>query len=504
MIGLGIGLKFGSAVTIDQQAQDHFNRVVAGGGTIPAGLVGCDAWFKAVKGVYGVSDITSAISSGIHPHYLGYKAGAGSGATLGSAAQTCYNAIGSTGDLIQTTAASQPLILPHTGTNYVYLPGIDGNGFTTPHSLSNNITQDWEVVIQTNFSNSTSNGCLVSKRAFGNPQYAIFKLTSGSIYISQTIGGVQLDTLCVSNIGTSFNGFIKITRNATTGTILIYTSLDGFSYNLQSTNAGPIGTLDTINTPLKIGAEATTLITGYRGDIYRLTISNSIGGNPVVDFNPASYSRATSGTTWTSTTGEVWTLNTPSTNNALKAAIVDTTYLMGNGTSMGMRAASLNMNQTGVASYTAIRKFVNTVGSQIITELGTSISSAAGKYFGINFTASQEEFGVYANVGLQNSRYSQTSTSLKLATQIIDIANANEANPYLINNSSQTFVAQDSANNNTAAMNATGYNILARNNAASLWANVMLACDIVSKNADSTGTQTAMYSALKLFLVNAI
>jgi hypothetical protein len=53
-------------------------------------------------------------------------------------------------------------------------------------------------------------------------------------------------------------------------------------------------------------------------------------------------------------------------------------------------------------------------------------------------------------------------------------------------------------------MNATGYNLLARNNAASLWANVMFACDIVSKQDDSVPTQTAMFNALKPFLVNAI
>lgn len=505
-IGLGIGLKFGGAVTIDQQAQDHFNRVVAIGGTIPAGLVGCDAWFKAVKGVYGVSDITSAISSGIHPHYLGYKAGAGSGATLGNAAQTCYNAIGATGDVVQTTAASQPLILPHTGTNYVWLPGVAGNYFSANSPLTN-ITGDIRITADVILSNVSSFQCLWGKNdsdpAFRN--YWLLITNTGRLALNFRMGGVDYSNISTASITTATR-FVRATRNASSGEILFYTSLDGINYSqLGSAVIGVSGIVNSGNNLVAIGQNGTNQASAlFLGVINRIEVSNSISGPSTIIFNPANYNRATSQTSWTSSTGEVWTLNTPSTNNALKAAIVDTTYLMGNGTSIGMRAASLNMNQTGVASYTAIRKFVNTVGSQIITELGASISSAAGKYFGINFTASQEEFGVYANVGLNNSRYSSTSTALKLATQIIDINNANEASPYLINNSSQTFVAQDSVSNNTAAMNGTGYNLLARNNAASLWANVMFACDIVSKNADSTGTQTAMYSALKPFLVNCI
>lgn len=331
-LGLGLGLQYGGVVfAYDSQAQAHFNRVIADGGVIPAGLAGCDAWFKAVKAAYGVSDITAAIASGLDPHYLGYKLGAGSGVSLGSAAQTCYNAIGSIGDVVQGSASSQPLILPHTGTNYVWLPGVDGNGFTTPHSTANNITENWEVIVQTKFSNSTALGCLLSKRAFGNSQYAIFKLSSGSIYITQSVGGVQFDGVYASNIGTSFNGFIKITRNAITGTILIYTSLDGISYTLQSTNAGPIGTLDVINTPIKIGAEATTLISPYQGEIYKLTISNSIGGTPVVDFNPASYNAQTSQTQWTSSTGEVWTINTGTAATGYKGVLIDRTIIQGDG-----------------------------------------------------------------------------------------------------------------------------------------------------------------------------
>jgi len=235
----------------------------------------------------------------------------------------------------------------------------------------------------------------------------------------------------------------------------------------------------------------------FNGIIYRATISNSIGGSPVVDFNPTSYNRATSQTSWVSATGETWTLNTASTNNALKAAIVDQTMIMGNGTSYGMRAPNLNINDTAITSYTVFRKFVNTAGLQIMNELSDNINSNQGKNLYINDVANVESTLIKSNVGINASRFTSTSLSLKVATAINNIANANESTPYLINDVSQTFVAQPNSSNNTTAMNATGYNFLARNNAGGLWANVIATGDIVVKGEDDNTKRTAMFNLLK-------
>ncbi len=234
--------------------------------------------------------------------------------------------------------------------------------------------------------------------------------------------------------------------------------------------------------------------------LYSMRIYNgdrSSGGTLVVSCDPSSYNRATSQTSWVSATGETWTLNTASTNNALKAAIVDQTMIMGNGTSYGMRAPSLNINDTAITSYTVFRKFVNTVGGQVVNELGANVTSAVGKALRINTTANQEDTAIYANVGMYNSRFGQTSLSLKVATAVNNVANANESLPYQVNNTSQTFSASDSSNNNTTAMNATGYNFLARNNASSQWANVIATGDIVVKGEDDSTKMTAMYNLLK-------
>ena len=228
MIGIGIGLPFIKASGLDPQAQTHFNRVIADGGTVPAGLAGTNAWFVAVKGVYGVADISTAISSGIDPHYLGYKLGAGSGATLGSAAQTCYNAIGAIGDVVQTTAASQPLILPHTGANYVWLPGVDSNNFTTPNAASNQITGDIDIKFHINYANNGGTQFLVSKTqtVLTNHGYDLAIQSSNTLYYQQSRAGAFNSCQSSVGIGANFTGWVRMTRVSSTGVVTFFTSPD--------------------------------------------------------------------------------------------------------------------------------------------------------------------------------------------------------------------------------------------------------------------------------------
>jgi len=140
---------------------------------------------------------------------------------------------------------------------------------------------------------------------------------------------------------------------------------------------------------------------------------------------------------------------------------------------------------------------VNSAGGQIVNELGASVGTNQGKALQVNVSANSENTYIYANVGLYASTFTSNSVSLKIACAINNIANANESLPYLVNNISQSFASSPSSSNNTTAMNATGYNFLARNNSASAWANVIATGDIVVKGEDDNTKRTAMYNLLK-------
>ena len=331
-LGLGIGIPFRRmGAGIDAQAQAHYDRVIADGGLIPSGLVGVNNFFKTVKGIYGTSDITTAISVGLDAQVLGYKLGAGAGTTAGQAAQKLYSCSGSSGDVEQTVASSQPLLLVHSGANYWFGSAVSGNYCSTPNAAANQITGDIEIIVKANINNDATNQAFVAKY-LSSSQFLFRKNSSNFLQLigSKTAGAEDINATSTATISSGVK-WVKITRQASSGNTYFYTSTDGVTYTqlgaMVSTTAGNfVNGTDAIN----VGIFSTSG-NPYLGAIYRLTISNSIGGAPVVEFNPNQYNAATSQTQWTSTTGEVWTINTGTATGGYKGLIVDKTYIQNDG-----------------------------------------------------------------------------------------------------------------------------------------------------------------------------
>jgi hypothetical protein len=308
-------------------------------------------------------------------------------------------------------------------------------------------------------------------------------------------------------IGT-YTGWVNFSRDSATGDFSFRlssdpanTAIDLINWTVVSSGTSVPGrNLQLSTNTLRVGAELTGSVTrGFSGLINRAIISDTLNSTILVDFNPQNYNRDTSQSTWTSTTGEVWTLNTANTNNALKAAIVDRTMIMGNGTTYGMQASSLNMVADAVSNYTIFRRFTTGGALMMINELSADVNANRGKYLYIPGGAAIEEIGLTGNVGSDVSIFNSSSTALKLVTAIQNVANANENLPYLVNNVSQSLNSKTATANNTAGISATGYNLLARNNAAALWANVIFCGDLVFSGEDDATVQTAMYNAIKTF-----
>jgi hypothetical protein len=320
---------------VDAQAQAHYNRVIADGGVVPAGLNGVNGFFNAVKTIYATSDITTAVSVGLDAHYLGYKLGAGSGATLGQAAQKLYSCAGSSGDVVQTTAASQPLLLSHSANNYLYVPRVDGNNCTTPDTVASRISGDIEIISYIELKGTEADRTIISKGTTADANYILGVGTSNIPYFVNGDLISQNATSALPNV----NIWLRVTRETSNGNIKFWTSTDAkttapLSVNwtqLGSTVSGPTGNRTTTTGVLTVGKYSEYTNNSFNGNIYRVTVANSIGGTPVVDFNPATYNASTSQTQWTSTTGEVWTINTGSATTGYKGALVDRTIVQGDG-----------------------------------------------------------------------------------------------------------------------------------------------------------------------------
>jgi len=312
---------------IDPQAQIAYDSLIAAGFTTPQGLGGINAAFSVVKEIYGTSDITTAISFFGDPS-LAYEAGAGSGTTLGQAIRTLPNIIDPTRatDAVQTTAASQPLLLVHEGANYYFTPNCVTNNCSTPNAAANQITGDYEVVSEVNFINASQgfSGGKYSSTAANSGFYWLY--TFGQLYVGFGSNNYSIITSNQPTVGTRF--YYRIRRVQSTGVITLERGVDGINFPiLMATISGASGAMP-VGTSDFYAISGPNLYSGVSMYIYRMTVSNSIGGAPVVDFNPNQYNPSTSQTQWTSSTGELWTINTGTATTGYKGVLVDRTMTM--------------------------------------------------------------------------------------------------------------------------------------------------------------------------------
>jgi hypothetical protein len=499
MISIGIGIPFGRRGGIDSQAKAHFDRVIADGGLVPSGLSGVNAFFTTVKSIYGTADITTAISVGLDAQVLGYKLGAGSGTTLGQAAQKLYSCSGSSGDVVQTTAASQPLLLVHSGANYFQGVGVANNYVTTPSSAVSNITGDIEMVAKISIYDETGEKVIIAKRAGASASY-VFSSTSKLLRFR--INTTTYDSNASHSFAVNEEYFAKVTRQQSSGDIKFFTSLDGITYTqLGTTISGITVPIDTFSTPLTVGLLGDLNSFAMRGKIFRATISNAIGGAPVIDFNPNQYNAANSQTQWTSSTGEVWSLNVGTATTGYKGQLVTKTIVQSDGIDDRMQAATLNINTPAVSLYSAFRKFNNTAGATI-TELGPNYSTTNGFGLYVNsLGAAAEAFGIFGNVF--NARvYNSNSLLLKLSTAIGDTSIPDPETQYFINNSAQSVFATFSAANNTTGINQTELNVFGRSGGTS-FANLNMNTFIVSITNNNSTLRTSMYDYIRSINNNA-
>ena len=165
-------------------------------------------------------------------------------------------------------------------------------------------------------------------------------------YIQRASDGLANNVLSgIFSLTINTDIYIKVNRIASTGTVNFYQSTDGITYNLISTSTLFTGDNIYNSTALvKIGSEFAVDQSNINAKISRATISNSIGGAPVVDFNPATYNASTSQTQWTSSTGEVWTINTGTATTGYKSALVSRTLVQGDGVDDNLASGTLSIS----------------------------------------------------------------------------------------------------------------------------------------------------------------
>jgi hypothetical protein len=487
-LGLGLGIhKSRLLKSIDPQAQAHFDRVIADGGIVPSGLSGVNAFFTTIKSIYATSDITTAISVGLDAQVLGYKLGAGAGTTLGQAAQKLYSCSGSSGDVVQTTAASQPLLLLHSGENYYQGVGVAGNFVSTPNTTANDvISEDLELIVEAEFSNYTNQSGLIGKfGSSGNANYYFFTVNKILYLIVRTGGSlVTVNSAIITALTENQKYFLRVTRT-NAGFVQFSYSENGIAYTIVTSISSTAGNLDASSIALTVGARTSTTDSAFCKIFSAKMIKN---GNLIALFNPNQYNPANSQTQWTSSTGEIWTINTGTATTGYKGVLVDRTTIQSDRIDDSIQCLQPIWLTTSTL-YSAI-KFFNTsnTGGLIDSDTGNSLIS---RFEGIDVS---NRYFAYQTNNIGNIDISSLNNRFLFTTSVRNAANSK------VQINSLTPVT-----GTLSSVATTGFRLLAnRLSTIAYFANANLNTLIISANADNNTVQTAMNTLIKSISNNPV
>jgi hypothetical protein len=266
-----------------------------------------------------------------------------------------------------------------------------------------------------------------------------------------------------------------------------FTSSDNVTYTqLGADVSGATGNLFNGNSVYEIGTNFVGVTANsFQGNIYRVLVSQTIDGSAVLDFNPATYNASTSQTQWTSSTGEVWTINTGTATTGYKGVLVDRTIVQGDG--IDDRLTSNVIRTNILTQYLAVNPFTN-------DNSGNSVLIDANNSAWLNsIVAFSSNIGNIMNSFASDLLRSRTPNRLILATSL---NNEGVRNSISVNNGAETL------NTYSPCPSGNGLNIFSRSGGGT-FGNAIINTYISTIDQNNSTVRTAMYDYIKSINNNA-
>jgi len=493
-LGLGLGLTMGNILGVSL-ASTLADLYVARVATIPDFVVPSYArvvaGYEALINAYATGTkaaFETATAFFADPSVSGYVLGTGTGLTAGAACARVGNMAwldDNSRDLVQATPLLQPWLLVHSGTNYVAMPTIATNSITSNTAVTwDPVTQILEVVarVQPSIQNASGNWDNITN------QNTLFGLQISNTTTTKTIR-VNASTAATASTAytpsTTVPHFIKVNLNLSQ--IEYYWSADGITYTAIGTSALP--TYGTTGT-LTIGGTSNTIANSF----YAYSITYSVAGTIVRNFNPASYNASVSQTTFTASTGEVYTLNVGTASTGYKLVMVDRTIMQGNGVDSLLLSGNISYATDRATIYSAVRKLSSTLG------LTYTFGSNANRISIVNDTTWR---GFTTNAAVNNDyRTTPDNLNVLLLTATLDrsVIGINEQLFYF-NNVLQSKTSIE--NGNTSGNLPTDTSALFARKDGTAPSNCNVRTIIQSRGVDDATVQTALYNYIRSINNNA-
>ena len=200
------------------------------------------------------------------------------------------------------------------------LPGVTGSFASTPDTAANSVTGDLDLralIAPTDWTPAALQE-IVDKSATDSSQFSyLLRLNpDGTLSLYWSSNGTTLSSVTSTVAVAATDGTAKWVRatldvdNGAAGRdIKFYTSDDGSAWTPLGAAATLAGTTSVFDgtAALRLGARNNTSDSPFSGRIYYVEVRNGINGTVVAKFNPAD-AASLSSTSFTSSTGEAWTL----------------------------------------------------------------------------------------------------------------------------------------------------------------------------------------------------
>jgi hypothetical protein len=315
---------------LDKKNWLDFNGVcnyIAGTSGLPAAA--------ALRQIYPTTDLLTGVAA----YYVDAIDASASGQTITN--------LGNAGSLLPTTVGSStsadsndPKFLAHTGTNYVYLPGVASNSIFTPSTVALQITGDIDVRVQAAMDDWTpaTDMTLASKRTTGNISWELRLQTTGTLLFEWYSDGVTPTGSKSSTVATGVtDGAVKwiratldVNNGASGNDVKFFTSDNGTTWTQLGTTVTTAGVTSIFGgtANIEIGTRTSMLGGLSAGKFYRAQIYSDITETTKVLDVDTSVITAGSATSFTAVTGQTVTINRGTTGRK-SVAVTQPTWLFG-------------------------------------------------------------------------------------------------------------------------------------------------------------------------------
>ena len=287
--------------------------------------------------------------------------------------------------LAQATAANQPILLPYSGTNYLWLPKVNGNYAATPDSVPLSITGDIDIRMRVSMDDWTPAAIQAPMSKYGaTKSWIVYVNTNGTIgwqFSPDGTADVQKASTAAPVVSNFAAIWLRVTMDVDNGAggydVKYWTAADQADIPAAASFTQLGATVTTATATQIFDSGAAVCVSNYGnpndgaypfgGKVYRTAIYNGIDGTKVFDANFTQVAEGSSTFTESSSNAATVTINS---TGAKPAQVVGSQQVLFDGTAFTLSTGAITLNQP--ISLVLVGKQITWTGNDLIVDGNTA------------------------------------------------------------------------------------------------------------------------------------